>query len=193
MARHQSLARRVARLMHIVLRLVAQRRLHQLVQRNKKSRLVRFSKRRRPAGAYAKLSKMPRKLAACHRAANIGLRPDLSNGRDRRRPLCDAARRQRDIRGHANIHSRDALDDPVIRLVGTLANSDHAHIRATRRQDGSRAIRDDEHLQAEAIRDPEDFRANRTRVAVNVDIGQGQRQPRAGATWVRIASMTWAL
>lgn len=90
---------------------LAQRRLHQGVQRRQETGAVRLGQRRRAAAPKPGLSQMPRDLATGQRRADVVRGPGVPVMRQGPRPARQAAGSERDVGGDA--HVRGALRSAI--------------------------------------------------------------------------------
>ena len=88
------------------------------------------------------------------------------------RSFLETARGQRDIGSDAYVRGPDALGNPVVGCICSVADKNHAHVRRPGRPDWSRAIRDNENFDLETRRHAVDLLAHRARVTIDVNVSQ---------------------
>ena len=79
---------------------------------------------------------------------------------------------QWDIGGYANVRGGDALRNPILGCICTVADKNHPHIRGLWRPDGSRAVGDYENVEPKTPRHAVDFLAHRARITIDVNVSQ---------------------
>ena len=92
------------------------------------------------------------------------------------RPHFETARCQRNIRGHTDVDSRDALRNPIVGRVCTVTDENHPHVRGHGWTDWSRAIGDHKNIELKARRNAVDLLAYRTRITIQVNVGHVSAQ-----------------
>jgi hypothetical protein len=104
--------------------------------------------------------------------SDIRICPLFSGRGDDARSFFEAARGQRDIGSDAYVHGPDALGDPIVGCICSVADENHAHVRHPRWPDWAGAIRDDENVDLETRRHAVDLLAHRARITIDVNVSQ---------------------
>jgi hypothetical protein len=115
---------------------------------------------------------MPGYITTGKSGSDIRIYPLLSDRGDDARSFFEAARGQRDIGSDAYVLGPDALGDPIVGCICSVADENHAHVRHPRWPDRSGAIRDDENFDLEPRRDAVNLLAHRARITIDVNVSQ---------------------
>jgi hypothetical protein len=132
-------------------------------------------------------------VTTSERVSDIRFCPLFSDRGHDARSFFEAARGQRDIGSNAYVHSPDALGNPVVGCICSVANENHAHVRHARWPDRAGAIRDNENFDLETRRHAVDLLTHRARITIDVNVSQIPAcLPAEPATW-RIRTAVWGL
>jgi hypothetical protein len=133
---------------------------------------VPVGQRSRSAGVRSQLPQVPGYLSTGERITYIRQCPLFANRGDASRAFFEAACCQRDIRGDAYVGSRDVLCNPVVGRVCAFTHQNHTHVRGAWRPDRSRAVGDDQNIEAQARRHAVDLLPHRACITIDVDFSQ---------------------
>ena len=152
-------------------RVLAQSRLHELIETRQEARAVLLRERARSAAADAALAQFLVERAARERAADRSLAERAAVGSEHARAGGEAARRERDVAGDHHVAAARALGDPVVGRVEVALHDDE--FDAQPRRHAHPRIRDDEDAQVVARGDAVDLVLHRARIGVHVDRDHG--------------------